>query len=420
MAAIMTLNAMTTFAVADSFKVVPWNVVTYDPLSMCTTGADARFTIPSGKDGVWAFNFSMTWDSTSTYVAGDEILTGLSLNGSNLNGTFLIHRFYSTGSYNISTYSGRIIVPNLVAGNTIRAIVQALTNAKKTNTNALYAVRMEAIYLGNFSCPVSVDPGPANVRTGTAYTINDVAKVGTLDLPATTDVKTGVSYDGATKTGSYDGSDRWSDPSVENVRTGIGYKANSTTVNKNGTANIPAPSNVRSGTPVDATTGTLDLPTEANVKTGVTYDGSSKLGTYDGSDRWTDVGVANVRAGSSYKANSTTNNRTGLLEVPATTDVRAGVAVDAGVGSIVVPLPDTVLDGTVYDNGTVGTYTPPGDSTDPGVINVALGVSYKIDGVDKVGIRDVVTNVLTSASLEGQSTKGTLVGQTTKAVLKGD
>lgn len=66
-------------------------------------------------------------------------------------------------------------------------------------------------------------------------------------------------------------------------------------------------------------------PGIANVKTGTTYGfgGSSLTGTYDGSDRWTDPGFANVLSGVQYKANSTTNNRTGTLiagvpEVPLT------------------------------------------------------------------------------------------------------
>ncbi|MGZ6477645.1 MAG: hypothetical protein ACXWQE_00005, partial [Bdellovibrionales bacterium] len=62
----------------------------------------------------------------------------------------------------------------------------------------------------------------------------------------------------------------------------------------------PAAGDLRSG--VDY--GTLVVPTLANTKTGVAGDGGT--GTYDGSDRWSDLGIANARAGTPYKANSLT------------------------------------------------------------------------------------------------------------------
>ncbi len=52
-------------------------------------------------------------------------------------------------------------------------------------------------------------------------------------------------------------------------------------------------------------------PSAANVKTGITINGV--LGTYTGSDRWTDPGEAHVESGVAYKANSVTNNKTGTL-----------------------------------------------------------------------------------------------------------
>jgi len=53
------------------------------------------------------------------------------------------------------------------------------------------------------------------------------------------------------------------------------------------------------------------IPSAGIVKTGEVINGVT--GTYDGSDRWTDPGVTNVAAGVSYKANSTSNNKTGTL-----------------------------------------------------------------------------------------------------------
>jgi hypothetical protein len=79
--------------------------------------------------------------------------------------------------------------------------------------------------------------------------------------------------------------------------------------------NCPAVTDVRSGVIYSNSelTGTLDLPSEANTKTGVSFDNSTKTGTYDGSDRWTDLAAVEVLSGLAYKANSTTNNRTGSL-----------------------------------------------------------------------------------------------------------
>ena len=121
------------------------------------------------------------------------------------------------------------------------------------------------------------DPGVANVKTGTAYTQVGVSLVGT-----------------------YDGSDRWTAPSVGDLRAGIQLKNNSTSINL---------------------TGTLVAPSLANTKTGVAGDGGT--GTYDGSDRWTDPGEANVRLATAYKANSLTNNKTGTLDYASTADVTA-------------------------------------------------------------------------------------------------
>ena len=55
----------------------------------------------------------------------------------------------------------------------------------------------------------------------------------------------------------------------------------------------------------------------ADVKTGVDI-GDGTPGTYTGADRWTDPGVANVLDSVSYKADSTTNNRTGTYDAAAT------------------------------------------------------------------------------------------------------
>lgn len=51
-----------------------------------------------------------------------------------------------------------------------------------------------------------------------------------------------------------------------------------------------------------------------------------------------------------------------------------------------------------------------GTSTDPGIANVASGVSYEINNVPLVGTLQAVTNNIQGATLSGQSLKATLVG----------
>lgn len=58
-----------------------------------------------------------------------------------------------------------------------------------------------------------------------------------------------------------------------------------------------------------------------------------------------------------------------------------------------------------------------GVSTDPGVSNVASGISYEINNVPLVGTLQAVTNVLQSATLTGQSLDTNLVGASLDAVL---
>jgi hypothetical protein len=144
-------------------------------------------------------------------------------------------------------------------------------------------------------------------------------------------------------------------PGAANTRSGTSwvYEGDSLT----GTAAIPSAANVRSGTATDATTGTLVVPSTGNVKTGVSFDNSS-TGTYDGSDRWTDPGESNTRLGTAYKANSTSNNKTGAAAIPSAANVRAGTATDATIGTLAVPAASDVRSGVSVDAG-VGTCAVP-------------------------------------------------------------
>lgn len=88
-------------------------------------------------------------------------------------------------------------------------------------------------------------------------------------------------------------------------------------------------------------TGTRVQPTVGTVQIGVTYGPSSGLtGTYDGSDRYTDPGIANVRNGTAYQFNSLTNNREGDVVEPVASTVLSGVTygtLSSLTGTLVAP-----------------------------------------------------------------------------------
>lgn len=145
-------------------------------------------------------------------------------------------------------------------------------------------------------------------------------------------------------------------------------------VGKTGTATIPSASNVKTGSGLygvagSGSTPSLTVPTLANTKIGVAGDGGT--GTYDGSDRWTDPGETNVKNAIAYKANSTSNNKTGNL-----------VSTDPGITNVI-----SGIDYTIESVVKEGTYSPP-TSTNPGVENVLLDVEYTINDVDFEGTFD--------------------------------
>lgn len=78
---------------------------------------------------------------------------------------------------------------------------------------------------------------------------------------------------------------------------------------------------------------TIGYPVASVVQTGVTLPvtGSytDSVGTYDGSDRWTDPGQSLVNLGTTYKANSTSLNKTGTLQ-PLTSILDATDGVETG------------------------------------------------------------------------------------------
>jgi hypothetical protein len=123
-----------------------------------------------------------------------------------------------------------------------------------------YTARTGFWNVSSFDGSSSTDPGLANVKHGVSYTIAGTQYTGTyrgydlwtavpasdiylghtylqdganvtglIDEPAASNVKTGIVYYEGQKTGTYDGSDRWTDPGTGNVAAGTQYLANGVT-----------------------------------------------------------------------------------------------------------------------------------------------------------------------------------------------
>jgi hypothetical protein len=317
----------------------------------------------------------------------------------------------STHAIHIYQFSS---VVSLTAGTAYRFVV-SVVSAGGSSTN--YLTVAPRVVIPNTSAAKAAKPFAGSMSVvyydGATWTTTDTEwgslwlvleegnEFGATDTNITaSEIKSGVSHtiNGSVINGTYDGSDLNSDPGVANVRSGTTYKIASATNNR---------------------TGTLDLPATSNVKTGVTFDGAGQTGTYTGSDRWTNPGESNVRQGTAYKADSTTNNKTGTAYIPAAADVRSGTNVDATTGTLDLPAEADVRDGTdfdggsqtgtldlpstgdvkvgvIYDNATkVGAYDPTSRFTDPGEPNVRFGVQYKYDSTtnNKTGSYDEVPTV---------------------------
>ena len=173
---------------------------------------------------------------------------------------------------------------------------------------------------------------------------------------------------------------------------------------------VPAASNVRSGVATGLNTGTVVVPSLADTKTGVAGDGGT--GTYDGSDRWTDPGQANVRLATAYKANSTSNNRTGTMVAAAAATTKVGVTADDGTGSYngsdrwTDLSEDTVKLGVAYkanstSNNKTGSYTGSDLYDTVPEEKVELGYEYLANGVTLEGSMPRVLNTFTGAKLRG-------------------
>lgn len=188
-----------------------------------------------------------------------------------------------------------------------------------TSANAM-KVSVDGVELGTMTCASAQSALESLVRTGiiigagvdtnhSDYDLNEFVIWDTVEShtyatrtdfispPSTGDgqistanAKTGVSFyipsSFSAQSGTYDGSDRWSDPGESNVVEGVSYKANSLTNNKTGTVGSstdPGVANVRRGTTyrisgVDKT-GTLYAPAQAATRNWAPIDTQSAIYT---------------------------------------------------------------------------------------------------------------------------------------------
>lgn len=355
-----------------------WKCVINDKNGVSVSSSPSLAT--QAPDTTHYADFVLTWDGTTTANA-----IKFWYNASNLGNATgsvawanpqdpTLSKYINIGSVNGGVtsafmYVNEMVIWNYVINPTSVALVSGIGSLNGSS-------RTSFVDVTSFSGTTSTDPGIANVRNATAYTINGVALTGNVVVPTVSQVKTGVTYDTLSSlTGTYDGSDRWSDPGVSNVRLSTAYQANSLTNNR---------------------TGTITIPTAGQVQTGVTFGASLGLtGTYDGSDRWSDPGVANVRLTTAYQANSLTNNRTGTVTIPTAAQVQIGVTFGASLGLTGTydgsdrwtdPGASNVKVGVTYKANSLtanqtGTYDGSDRWTDPGTTNVKVGVTYKANSV---------------------------------------
>jgi hypothetical protein len=171
---------------------------------------------------------------------------------------------------------------NLSVGN-IRPVAFGLS---QTGTLANLAAG-DAAYLALEATRNSKTAAAGDIRATKSVTIAGSTTNGSAAIPAASDVRFGVNVDATTGTCKV--------PAKANVRSGIAVDVSDT-----GLIAVPNANDVRYNKDVDQTKGTCRVPTAANVRLGVAVDESSE----------------------------------GLIAVPAATDVRSGVAVDQTTGSM--------------------------------------------------------------------------------------
>ena len=190
--------------------------------------------------------------------------------------------------------------------------------------------------------------------------------VGNVVKPATSTVLTGTKYwdpDTAGDTGIYTGA-----TAAQGI-FGQTWAINGTSIS--GIQVVPAITDVRNLTNVGTGQGSLVVPLPGTVVVGTTFDNGTvgtrvdalvakvlsgyKYGDPDSQLTGIYTGATAAQGVSGYQWGVNGTSISGTQVVPAITDVRNLTNVGTGQGSLVVPLPGTVVVGTTYDGATAGT-----------------------------------------------------------------
>lgn len=240
-------------------------------------------------------------------------------------------------------------------------------------------------------------PGVAKVINDTSFGTNGTELTGTYDAPTASEVKIGSAFGAlSAETGTYDGSDRWSDPGENNVENGVAYKANSLTNNKTGNFQAPSVNDVQDGVGFGSNglefTGNFEAPATTDVREGTGYgsNGTEFTGTLDPDAEANIPATTDVRSGTTYGEG---NLQTGTAVIPSPNDVRDGTNVDATIGNLELPAEANVLDGVGYgSNSTEFTGTDKGESfnTSLSPAQIKLGESIQNLGETVIGTYDAV------------------------------
>ncbi len=165
------------------------------------------------------------------------------------------------------------------------------------------------------------------------------------------------------------------------------------------TAEVPSSYGVRTGFVTTTATsiegGAQSNPGIANVRLGTAYIASGV----------SLVGTAAIPAATDVRADVDVDATVGLIAIPAVTDVRADVAVDWNdMGTAFIPSPDDVRAGVDVD-ATVGTVVV------PSAADVRFGVAVDEPGAALVGLLDlpIEADVLAGVDYDDATKTGTLV-----------
>lgn len=200
----------------------------------------ASFGAWSPTSGTW-YDIVFRWDGTTTASAAKVDIDAVALGTATATAAFAsgwTDQYFSEiniGTTNAgSTINGGRVEEFVIWDTSLSSLTSVGLVSGSGSLNG--ASRTSLVDVSSFNGSSYTDPGVANVLSTASYTYAGVSNTGTYVVASAANVKTGVTFGVSSgSTGTYDGSDRWTDPGEANVAEGVSYKANSTTNNKTGT-----------------------------------------------------------------------------------------------------------------------------------------------------------------------------------------